>query len=81
MPTIFRYRGYRFFFFSNEGDPAEPLHVHVRKAEKVAKFWLEPQVIVAASYGMTSAELHTLTQVVAENRELIRSAWNEHFDQ
>ncbi len=81
MPTIFRYRGYRFFFFSNEGDPAEPLHVHVRKGEKVAKFWVEPEAMVAGSYGMTSSELHTLTGIVAENAELIRRAWNEHFDQ
>jgi hypothetical protein len=23
MPTIFRYRGFRFFFYSNEGSPRE----------------------------------------------------------
>jgi len=28
MPVVFRYRGYRFFFYSNEGDPREPLHIH-----------------------------------------------------
>ena len=65
MPTIFRHRGYGFFFYSNEGDPSEPLHVHVRKAEKVAKFWLEPHVSVAGSYGMTSSELGMLSRVVA----------------
>lgn len=42
MPTIFRYKGYRFFFFSNEGFPPEPPHVHVRQGERVAKFWLVP---------------------------------------
>ena len=30
-------RGYRFFFFSNEGDPLEPLHIHVQNGEKQAK--------------------------------------------
>ena len=73
-------RGYR-FFFSNEGDPTEPLHVHVRKGESLAKFWLEPRVVVANSYGMTSSELHMLSKVVVKNAELIRSAWNEHFNQ
>ena len=29
--------------FTQEGDPLEPLHIHVRKAECVAKFWLEPE--------------------------------------
>ena len=42
MPVVSRYKGFRFFFYSNEGDPLEPLHIHVRKAECVAKLWLEP---------------------------------------
>ena len=37
MPVVFRYKGYRFFFYSNEGNPREPLHIHVRKGEAVAK--------------------------------------------
>ena len=51
MPVILRYKGYTLFFFSNEGDPREPLHVHVRKAEASAKFWVEPQVSVTESTG------------------------------
>jgi hypothetical protein len=50
VPAIFRYRGYRFFFYSNEGAPSEPLHIHVVKGESVAKFWLEPDISVAESY-------------------------------
>jgi len=80
MPAILRHKGYRFFFYSNEGDPSEPLHVHVRKGESVAKFWLEPTITVAESYGMTSSELGRLSKVVKENAELIKRAWNEYFD-
>ena len=79
MPVVFRYRGFRFFFHSNEGDPLEPLHIHVRKAECVAKFWLEPEPGVARAYGLTSGELRELLGVAIENRELIRRYWNEHF--
>lgn len=79
MPTVFRYKGYRFFFYSNEGDPLEPLHIHVVKAEKVAKLWLEPDLAVAESYGMTSAELKMLCKVVDEKRDLIAEVWNEYF--
>ncbi|WP_284734689.1 DUF4160 domain-containing protein [Sphingosinicella terrae] len=32
MPTVFRRQGFRFFFYSNEGSPLEPIHVHVEKA-------------------------------------------------
>lgn len=30
MPVVFRWKGCKFFFFSNEGDPREALHIHVR---------------------------------------------------
>ena len=80
MPNVFRYKGYRFFFYSNEGDPLEPLHIHARKAEAVAKFWLEPEPAVAEAYGMSSGELRELLEVAIENIELIRRYWNEHFN-
>ncbi len=28
MPVVFRYKGIRFFFYSNEGNPLEPRHIH-----------------------------------------------------
>lgn len=79
MPVILRYKGYTFFFFSNEGDPREPLHVHVRRAEDSAKFWLETQVCVAESYGLNSQELNELAKVVADNHQLIERTWHEFF--
>ena len=79
MPTIFRYKGYRFFFFSNEGDSKEPLHIHVRKNEKVAKFWLEPAVILADAYQMRPHELSEIQKVVEKNVKLIKRAWYEYF--
>jgi hypothetical protein len=79
MPVVFRYRGYRFFFYSNEGEPLEPLHIHVRKGEAVAKFWLEPETAVAESYGLAPGELRELMAVAEENRERIARYWNEHF--
>lgn len=79
MPVILRYKGYTFFFFSNEGDPREPLHVHVRKGGATAKFWLEPQVALAESYGLSGQELNELAKVVGNNRQLIERAWYEFF--
>ena len=37
MPLVFRWKGYRFHFFSNEGDPREPVHIHVTKDGADAK--------------------------------------------
>ena len=80
MPVVFRHKGYRFFFYSNEGDPREPLHIHVRKGEAVAKFRLVPEVCLAESYAMSSSELRELITVIEENRDAIERYWYEHFD-
>ncbi len=81
MPVVIRYKGYRFFFYSNEGNPREPLHIHVRKGEAQAKFWLEPEPMVAESYALSSSELRELLSVAIENAERIRRDWDEHFSQ
>lgn len=79
MPTIFRHKGYRFFFFSNEGTPPEPAHVHVRHGERVAKFWLVPHVALASSWGMSPVELNELQAIVRRRREDFERAWHEYF--
>ncbi len=42
MPKIYEQNGYRFFFYSAEGD--EPCHVHIKKGEGDGKIWLEPEL-------------------------------------
>ena len=79
MPVVLRYKGYKFFFYSNEGVPPEPLHIHVRKGESVAKFWLEPRTELTESYGMDSAELTELMKIADENKEIIGRYWNDHL--
>jgi hypothetical protein len=79
MPVVFRDGGLRYFFFSNEGDPREPRHVHVKGGGKDAKIWLEPQVAIAESYGFNSVELTRILRMVSERRTLILKAWDDHF--
>ncbi|MCO5125198.1 MAG: DUF4160 domain-containing protein [Rhizobacter sp.] len=79
MPVVFRYRGFRFFFYSNEGSPREPLHVHVMGEGGEAKFWLRPEARVAFSDGLNASTLRELTGVVQGNAELIERTWHEYF--
>lgn len=79
MPVVFRYKGYRFFFYSNEGVPLEPLHIHVRRGSSVAKLWLEPMPEVAESYGLSARELRELIDVAVDHEEEIKRYWDEHF--
>ena len=79
MPVVFRYKGFRFFFYSNEGNPREPVHVHVRAAGSEAKLWLKPQVRAAENYGFDAGTLRELVEVAQANSELIERAWHDYF--
>ncbi len=78
MPVVFRHEGYKFFFYSNEGAPREPVHIHVRKGEAVAKFWIGP-VILDASDGFDAKTLRLLARLIEENSGVIERAWHDHF--
>jgi hypothetical protein len=69
----------RYFFFSNEGQPREPRHIHVRGGGKDAKIWLEPEVSIADSYGFNSQELGRILRFVSQRRNQILKAWHDHF--
>jgi hypothetical protein len=79
MPTVFRERGFRFFFYSNEGSPREPVHIHVERDDIEAKFWLRPEVSVAYNDGYGARVLRELLAIVQSNRVRIERAWDEHF--
>jgi hypothetical protein len=77
MPTVLRIYGYRFFFFSNEGN--EPPHIHVEKDDSVAKFWLEP-LEFSSSNGFNARELREISKLTEENIELFKLKWHEYFN-
>lgn len=75
-PTVFRYKGYRFFFFSRE----EPrLHVHVQCGDGEAKFWLEPRMELAVNHGLSDRQINELLAAIKEHHDEITSAWQRHF--
>jgi len=76
VPTVLRWNGYRFYFFSNEG--SEPAHIHIDKAGSTAKFWLNP-VALARNIGFSRQELAEIEAKVAEQRATFEEAWNDHF--
>ena len=79
MPTVFREAGYRFHFFSDEGDPREPVHIHVVKDDADAKFWLYPDVDVAYNRGFNARTMNQLRGLIENRRGEIEEAWHVHF--
>lgn len=75
-PTLLRDGGFRLFFFSRE----EPrIHVHVSHADGEAKYWLEPKIELAQSFGLSAPQLRQAAYLVTTHETRIRNAWLEHF--
>ena len=65
MPTILLVMGWRFFFYSNEGN--EQIHIHCRKAEKECKYWLKPESFdlkEAYSYNMNNKDKREVKRII-----------------
>lgn len=69
MPTTLRIGPYRFYFYSY--DCGELRHMHVDRERMSAKFWLDPDVALAANYGFNRKELRNIERIMHENLELL----------
>ena len=76
MPTII-IEGYKFRFYSS--DIAEPPHMHVLRAENVAKIWLTP-VNVAYNNGYNQRELNRILKLAEQNQDRLLEVWYDYFD-
>jgi hypothetical protein len=79
MPKVFEWQGFRFHFYSDEGDPREPIHIHVTHDRDTAKFWIWPEVNVAYNRGYSRHTLRRLSLLIEQRRDEIERAWHEHF--
>lgn len=76
MPTVLVIFGYRFFFYSNEH---EPIHIHIEKNSKTAKYNLDPIELVKNS-RFNASELKEIRKIIEEHVEQMKTKWNEYFN-
>ena len=75
-PTVFRFKSYRFFFFSRE---ETRMHIHVTCPDGEAKFWLEPTIALCEGYRLSPRALRELQRIIEERKDEIARAWKKHF--
>jgi hypothetical protein len=75
-PTVFRYKNYRFFFFSRE---ESRMHIHVLSPQGEAKIWIEPAIALERSVGYNNSQISEVLEQVEEHRDEIESRWRQHF--
>jgi len=76
-PTVLQSGPYRLFFFSS--DRGEPVHVHVTRERKAAKFWLQP-VRLEYNRGYAANELNKVEALVRQHEAELVKAWHDYFN-
>lgn len=87
MPQIFSIGGYVVYFWSNEGEPKEPVHVHVAQGhpqKNGTKIWITKSMHCIIANNNSKIPMHILNDImsVIEVRALyICSEWKKHFEE
>lgn len=76
-PTVFRIKGYRFYFLSNEENR---MHIHIECEDGEAKFWIEPIVSLATYVGLKPNQLTEIQRIVKRKKDEIAKEWKKHFN-
>ena len=55
------------------------MHVHVVSGDGEAKFWLEPEIVLARNYRYSRQHLNEINSLVEVHRDELISAWQKYF--
>ena len=84
MPQILRIGPYSIYFWSNEGDPLEPIHVHVsegRASATATKIWITSTGKTILSNNNSKIPERMLSDIMdvieARSFEIVRK-WQDH---
>lgn len=86
MPTIFKLMKYRFYFWSNEDVPTEPIHIHFTEGNPSAnapKIWIlkngDVEIDESDAKNISRSDLNKILTAVRDNRQLIVNEWLTRF--
>jgi meiotically up-regulated gene 157 (Mug157) protein len=80
MPTVLYLKGWRFHFYSNEGN--EPIHIHAQKGDLECKYWLDVELYdirEAYAYNLSRRDTREVRRIILQHFDEIIDAWNTHF--
>ena len=85
MPQIFRIGPYWVYFWSNEGTPIEPVHVHIsigKPREGATKVWITRRgkcYLADNRSGIPSHTLRNIMKIIEARSDDIIRRWGEYF--
>ncbi|MCD7715247.1 MAG: DUF4160 domain-containing protein [Lachnospiraceae bacterium] len=85
MPQLFRIGSYIIYFWSNENDPLEPIHVHIaegRASANATKVWITSTgktLLCNNNSKIPQQTLRAMIKVIEANSSDIIDKWYEQF--
>lgn len=55
------------------------MHVHVVSGDGEAKFWLEPEIVLARNFHYSRRQLNEIESLVEVHCDELISAWQKYF--
>jgi len=77
MPTIYRENGFRFFFYTHEGN--EPAQVHVIGKGGEMKVWLNP-IQISKVYNLSSKDQRAVLLITSKNSDFFKKEWSKYHE-
>ena len=85
MPQIFRLGSYIVYFWSNENEPLEPIHVHVATGKprpNATKIWLTQTgktLVMEWKSDINTKDQNDILRMIEANNRYIVDKWYEQF--
>ena len=85
MPQVFKIGAYWVYFWSNEGDPLEPVHVHIAEGSPVpnaTKVWITESgktLLCDNNSNIPKVTLRNIMRVIEARSSVVKSKWYDYF--
>ena len=87
MPQVFKIGSYWVYFWSNENDPLEPVHVHVAEGSpqpNATKIWLTRTgkcLLANNNSDIPAKTLRNIMRIIESQHQILFQKWIQYFEQ
>ena len=87
MPQVFKIGSYWVYFWSNENDPLEPVHVHVAEGSpqpNATMIWLTRTgkcLLANNNSDIPAKTLRNIMRIIESQHQIVFQKWIQYFEQ
>lgn len=87
MPQVFKIGSYWVYFWSNENDPLEPVHIHVAEGSpqpNATKIWLTRTgkcLLANNNSDIPAKTLRNIMRIIESQHQIVFQKWIQYFEQ